>query len=145
MIQVLSGVSSTSSALEAERIRMEVISQNIANVNTTKGPNGEPYRRQQVVFKTMLRDEMGASSAGNGSPAGVKISRVVADTRPFKLVHQPGHPDADPKTGMVRMPAIKVHEEMADMIAASRSFEANLAVFKNARAIALQTLSIGKG
>ena len=145
MIQILSGVSSTSSALESERVRMEVISQNIANVNTTEGPDGEPYRRKQVVFKTMLQDSMGVSSSSGDQPMGVKIHKVIADERPFQLVHQPGHPHADPQTGMVRMPGINVHEEMADMIAASRSFEANLAVFKNARAMALQTLSIGRG
>ncbi len=138
MIQFLPGIQQTSSALNAERVRLEVISQNIANANVTRAADGQPYQRQQVVFQTIL--DQAAQSAGNG---GVRIARVDKDTRPFTLVYNPGHPDADP-SGMVKMPNVNVHEEMADLISASRSFEANLAVIKNARAMAIQTLSIGK-
>lgn len=142
MLPLLTGVQSTSSALEAERIRMEVISQNIANANTSRGPDGKPYQRQEVVFEAMLNRQMigGAQDAGS---KGVHVSRITKDSSQPRLVYNPGHPDANPQ-GMVAMPNINVHEEMVDMIAASRSFEANLAVVKNARSMALQTLSIGK-
>lgn len=141
MIQLIPAVESTASALEAERIRMEVIGQNIANANTTRGVDGKPFRRQQVVFESVLRQELGAG--GGAAPAKVVVSKIVPDGRPFRMVFNPGHPDADAQ-GMVALPNISIHEEMADMIAASRSFEANLAVVKAARTMAAQTLSIGK-
>ncbi|MBI5800748.1 MAG: flagellar basal body rod protein FlgC [Verrucomicrobia bacterium] len=139
-MSLLSGVQSTSTALEAERIRMEVISQNIANANTTRGPDGKPYQRQEVVFEAMLNRQLAGPDAGGKS---VHVARITKDATPPRLVYNPGHPDANPQ-GMVAMPNINVHEEMVDMIAASRSFEANLAVVKNARSMALQTLNIGK-
>ncbi|WCJ58232.1 flagellar basal body rod protein FlgC [Fontisphaera persica] len=141
MIQLIPAVESTASALEAERIRMEVIGQNIANANTTRGVDGKPFRRQQVVFESLLRQELGRPGAAG--PAKVTVSKIVPDPRPFRLVYNPGHPDADAQ-GMVALPNISIHEEMADMIAASRAFEANLAVVKTARTMAAQTLSIGK-
>jgi flagellar basal-body rod protein FlgC len=139
MIQTLTGIDSSSSALAAERVRMEVITQNIANANTTRGIDGKPYQRQQVVFEQVLQ---GIQSGATG-PQKVEIARIEKDVRPPRLVFNPGHPDAD-ADGMVSVPNINIHEEMADLIAASRAFEANLAVVKNARAMALQTLSIGK-
>ena len=142
MIDILPGVSSTVSALNAERIRMEVVSQNIANMETTRGPNGQPYRRQQVVFENIL-DAHQAGFAAGAQPQPVQVARIEKDLRPPKMVHNPGHPDANSQ-GMVAMPDINMHEEMVDFIAASRAFEANLAVMKNARSLALQTLAIGK-
>ncbi|MCX7866603.1 flagellar basal body rod protein FlgC [Limisphaera sp. VF-2] len=142
MIQILSGIQSTASALTAERTRLDVIAENIANAQTTRGPDGRPYQRRVVVFETVLQqasDRFGTASA----PAAVRVARIQTDPRPPLLVYRPGHPDADAQ-GMVALPNINVHEEMADLIAASRAFEANLAVVKNARAMALQTLAIGK-
>ena len=143
MLPLLSGVQSTTSALEAERIRMEVISQNIANANTSRGIDGKPYQRQEVVFETILSRQMTGTSPSDGAGKGVTVSRITKDNVPPRLVYNPGHPDANPQ-GMVALPNINVHEEMVDMIAASRAFEANLAVVKNARSMAMQTLSIGK-
>jgi flagellar basal-body rod protein FlgC len=140
MISLLSGINSTASALDAERVRMDVISQNIANVNTTRGPDGKPYQRQQVVFASVLR----AQQAGQtGGPQQVQIARIAKDNRPARMIYMPGHPDADDH-GMVAVPDINIHEEMADMISASRSYEANLAVARNAHAMAMNALSIGK-
>lgn len=141
MIQTLTGIDSSASALAAERVRMEVITQNIANVNTTRGLDGNPYQRQVVVFEQALRDAQG-SLQGSG-PQKVEVARIDKDNRPPRLVFNPGHPDADAE-GMVALPNINIHEEMADLIAASRAFEANLAVVKNARSLALQTMQIGK-
>ena len=141
MIQLLSGIDSTASALNAERIRMDVISENIANVNTTKGLDGKPYQRQQVMFQSVLNAQQNSDSGA--VPQSTEIARVTKDNRPPKMVYNPSHPDAN-KQGMVAMPDINIHEEMVDMIASSRSYEANLAVVKNAHAMAMQDLSIGK-
>jgi flagellar basal-body rod protein FlgC len=143
MINILNGIDSTSSALNAERIRMDVVSQNIANVNTTRGPNGKPYARQQVVFEAVLKDQLKPSGTPGSEPQMVRVAHVESARRPVRLVYQPGHADAD-GNGMVAMPNINIHEEMVDLMAASRSYEANLSVVKTARSMALQTLSIGK-
>ena len=140
MINLLPGINSTTAALNAERIRMDVVGQNIANLNTIHGPDGRPYQRQQVVFETLLqtaRDGVGAS------PPSVMVARIEKDHRPPRMIYEPGHPDAGPD-GMVSIPDINMAEEMVDLIGASRAFEANLAVMKNARSLAIQTLSIGK-
>lgn len=141
MIDLLAGISSTTSALQAERVRIEVISQNIANINTTRGIDGKPYQRQQVVFENVLQQTLGDSDGGQ--PQSLRVARVDRDQRPPRLIFNPDHPDAD-SNGNVAMPNINVHEEMADLIAASRVYEANLAVVRNARSMAMQTLGIGK-
>jgi len=141
MISILTGIDSTASALEAERVRMDVVAQNIANANTTRGPDGKPYQRQQVVFESVLRAQQSGASA-NGAQK-VQVARIQKDTRPPRMIYNPGHPDAD-SHGMVATPDINIHQEMVDMISSSRSYDANVAVVKNARAIAMQALSIGK-
>jgi flagellar basal-body rod protein FlgC len=143
MINILNGIDSTSSALNAERIRMDVVSQNIANVNTTRGLNGKPYARQQVVFEAVLKDQLKPSGTPGNEPQTVRIASIETARRPPRLVYQPGHADAD-ANGMVALPNINIYEEMVDLMAASRSYEANLNVVKTARSMALQTLSIGK-
>ena len=144
MMNLLDGIESTGSALNAERVRLEVIAQNIANANTTRGADGRPYQRQQVVFQDVLDGQMNTSAPGGIAASRVEIAAIQKDPRPPRLVYDPGHPDADAE-GMVAVPDISIHEEMADLLTASRAFEANLAVVKNARAMAMQTLSIGKG
>jgi flagellar basal-body rod protein FlgC len=141
MIDFLPGINATASALNAERIRMDVITQNIANANTTQCADGKPYQRQQVVFETLLNQQV--SDPTGVQPQPVHVARIEKDSRPPQLVYRPGDPAAD-KNGMVAMPNVNIHEEMADLITSSRSFEANLAVLKNARAMALQELSIGR-
>jgi flagellar basal-body rod protein FlgC len=140
-MNLLPGIESSASALQAERIRLEVIGQNIANANTTKTADGGPYQRQVVKFDTILQGKMGFGA--QAVPQAIKNATILPDMQAPRTVHQPSHPDAD-ANGIVRYPNIDIHEEMADMIAASRSYEANLAVIKNSRAITLQTLSIGR-
>jgi flagellar basal-body rod protein FlgC len=142
MIAFLSGINSTAAALTAERIRMEVVSQNIANASTTRDLDGLPYQRQQVVFETVLQNQQTSGRPEAGLHL-VQVARIEKDPRPSHLVFNPTHPDADAR-GMVAMPNVNIHEEMADLIASSRAFEANLAVVKNARTMALETLAIGK-
>ena len=143
MINILPGIDSTASALNAERIRMDVITQNIANANTSiRGADGKPFQRQQVVFENVLRAQSGGD--GSGSPTQtVQVARIEKDSRPPQLVYNPGHADAD-GNGMVAMPNINIYEDMIELMSASRSYEANLSVVKTARSMALQTLSIGK-
>jgi flagellar basal-body rod protein FlgC len=141
MIQVMTGVQSTSAALDAEQTRLEVISQNIANAHTAHGVDGKPYQRQVVVFENALNQAMGAD--GNPQAPTLKVASIQKDNSPPIMIFDPGNPDAN-KQGMVAMPNINIHEEMADLISASRTYEANLAVVKNARTMANETLSIGK-
>ena len=141
MIQTLTGVQNTAAALTAEQTRLDVISENIANANTTHGIDGKPYQRQVVVFESALQQAMN-NEDGVQMPA-VRVARIEKeDSEPIK-VYDPGNPDAD-AGGMVSMPNININEEMADMISASRTYEANLAVVKNAHAMAMETLEIGK-
>jgi flagellar basal-body rod protein FlgC len=142
MMNLIPGLQGTSSALDAERIRMDVVSQNIANAQVTKGPDGKPYHRQNVVFESQLNTAM--SGTDNQGARNVMVAKIVQDTRPPIYVYRPNHPDADPKTGLVAMPNINIHEEMVDLIASSRSFEANIAAVKTSRQMMLQTLSLGK-
>ena len=141
MVQILSGIQTTAAALDAERTRLDVISENIANANNTHGLNGKPYQRQVVVFESALQHAIGGDAASQ-MPL-LQVSRIEKDSRPGESVYAPGNPDADDR-GMLAMPNVNIHEEMADMINASRSFEANLAVVKNARQMAMQTLAMGR-
>jgi flagellar basal-body rod protein FlgC len=140
MIQLITGIQNSSAALDAENTRLNVISENIANANTTHGPDGKPYQRQVVTFESAL--QQAGDGSGMQTPA-MTVAQISKDTRPPIQIYDPGSPDAD-KTGMVSLPNINIHEEMADMISASRSYEANLAVIKNSRSMAMQTLAISK-
>ena len=139
MIDILSGIQSTAAALNAESTRLNVISENIANANTTRGADGKPYQRQVVVFETALQQAMN----GGAAVPTLRVAGIEKDQRPFETIYEPGNPDADAH-GVVAMPNVNIHEEMADMISAERAFEANLAVVKNARMMAMQVLAIGK-
>ena len=139
MIELIPSIQSTRSALDAERTRIEIVSQNLANANVTRSVDGQPYKRKQVVFETLVNNA--GTNANSGS--SIRVSRDESDTRPFREVFKPDHPDADAR-GYVRYPNVNVHEEMVDLIASSRAFEANIAVVKNARQLAQQAMSIGK-
>ena len=143
-MDLIPGLQSSASALHAERIRMEVISQNIANANTTKAEDGDPYRRQLVHFDAILRKQMGQKAdLPSNNLSEVRASRIIEDSRPFREVYQPGHPDAD-ENGMVKYPNVHIHEEMADLISASRAYEANMSVISTSRTLAMQTINMGK-
>ncbi len=139
MIQLIPSIQSTRSALNAEQTRVEIVSQNLANANVTRGSDGQPYKRKQVIFESLVNNA-GTSPEGGST---VRVSRIESDKRPFREVFKPDHPDADGR-GFVRFPNVNVHEEMVDLIASSRAFEANVAVVKNARHLAQQAMSIGK-
>ena len=147
-MDLLTGISATSGALNAQRTRLDIIAQNIANARTTRGPDGLPYQRRVVSFETELARSLNSSSgnANSGDPAGlmsVRVAGVTTDKTPGQRIHDPGHPDADAQ-GMVTLPNVNLAFEMVDLITASRAYEANLSVAKNSRQMALRTLEIGK-
>jgi flagellar basal-body rod protein FlgC len=142
MIEILTGVQNTAAALSAEQTRLDVISQNIANANTTRGVDGKPYQRQVVIFESALQQAVNNGDGAVQMPP-IKVARIEKDNTPPTQVYEPGNPDAN-ADGMVSFPNVNVSEEMADMISASRTYEANLAVVKNDRAMAMETLAIGK-
>ena len=130
------------SGLSAERVRMNVIANNIANANATETPEGGPYRREQVEFSSLLKNTMKISDIkGTERLGGVKVQGVVKSTEPFNKVFIPGHPKADAK-GFVDMPNVSVMMEMVDLITASRAYEANLAVINSSKDMNNKALSI---
>ena len=127
---------------------MDTISQNIANVNTTNTRNGTPYRRKVAVFEE--RDVEGvfdgylrAAYNGAGIGNGVRVSNIIEDDAPFKLVYEPGHPDAN-ADGYVSLPNVEVVTEMVNMISASRSYEANVTALNTTKSICMKALEIGR-
>ena len=130
------------SALQAQRKRLDVIASNLANAETTSTPQGGPYVRQQAVFESVMKDAINSNDATQ-QVAGVRVSAIANDPRPPLVVHNPGHPDAD-ANGNVMMPDIRPAEEMADLLQASRSYEANSAALKISRAMFMKALDFGK-
>jgi flagellar basal-body rod protein FlgC len=136
----------SSTGLAAQRLRMNLISANLANVNTTRTPEGGPYRRKEVLFEARpaadsFRDVL--RSHQNRRPADVRAVRIIEDQRPPVMKFAPHHPDAD-EQGYVALPHVNVMEEMVNMISATRSYEANIAAVRAAKDMALKALEIGK-
>jgi len=144
---IFNSINISASGLTAERTRMEVISKNIANANTTRTSNGGPYRRQMVVFKektgTPFSKYLSQQSESLLQGQGVKVSAIVEDKTPLKRVYEPGHPDAD-ENGYVSMPNVDTVTEMVDMITATRAYEANMTAINSAKSMALKALEIGR-
>jgi len=134
----------SSSALKAQRIRMNAISSNLANIETTRTPDGGPYRKREVVFTTTQQGFSDTlDSRMRDAAQGVKVARVQASSLPPRMVYDPSHPDAD-ENGQVAMPNISLVEETADMMSAARAYEANVTVVKSAKRMALKALEIGR-
>lgn len=136
----------SASALTAERLRMDLIANNLANANTTRTPEGGPYRRQVAVFAPRTSGSVGfgrrrAQSAAAGM--GVRVVAIVEDDSPPRLVYDPSHPDAD-ANGMVAMPNVDTVREMVDLITAARAYEANVTVIDAFKSMALKALEIGR-
>jgi len=126
---------------------MDIIAENIANVNTTRTENGTPYRRKTLIFEAQ-GDVPFSSYLSNASrqlikSKGVRVSRIVEDQTPFKMVYDPGHPDAD-ENGIVQMPNVDVVTEMVNMISATRAYEANVTAINATKSMAEKALEIGR-
>ncbi len=139
----------SASGLTAERLHLDVISNNIANVNTTRGADGQPFRRQEVLFSAregsafskQLAFARGQQSSSSG---GVEVSGIRPDmSHDFKVVHDPGHPDAD-ANGNVKLPNIEPVVEMVDMISATRAYEAGVTAINSAKQMQQKALDIGR-
>lgn len=134
----------SASGLKAQRIRMEVIATNLANIHTTRTEEGGPYTKKEVVFSSADVSEGDSfDSVLSKKIEGVKVENIVKSTKHFEKIYDPGHPDAD-KEGYVTNPNVNLMEEMADMISATRSYEANINVVNTTKEIFMKTLEIGK-
>lgn len=144
---MFSSLNISASGLTAQRLRLDVISNNIANAETTRTASGGPYHRQLVTFAA--RDEVAFASYMNralrtgSTGCGVHVTRITEDPSPLRRAYQPGHPDADVE-GYVRYPNVNMVTEMVDMISASRSYEANAAVFNASKSMAVKALELGR-
>lgn len=141
----LDSLNITGSALTAERFRTDIILQNIANQRTTRTEDGGPYRRKQVVFREQqmnFKSELNRALSTSGG-GGVIAEEVVESDNPFVPVYDPTHPDAD-EDGYVMMPNVNSAEEMVDLMAATRAYEANVTALNIAKSMALKALDIGK-
>jgi flagellar basal-body rod protein FlgC len=141
-----SAMNISASALSAERTRMNLISSNLANANTTRTPEGGPYKRKDAVFAATpveSRFSRALDGAAGKEARQVEIQKLVEDQSQPRMQYDPSHPDANAQ-GYVAMPNVNVIEEMADMISSSRTYEANVAAVQAAKSMALKTLEIGK-
>jgi flagellar basal-body rod protein FlgC len=143
----LSSMEIGASGLTAQRLRMDVISENITNVDTTQTDTGEPYRRKYVVFSEKQGTEAPFSSylesaGGEKAGAGVRVSEIGEDQSDFKLKYDPTNPSAN-EDGYVEMPNVELSQEMVDMISAYRSYEADVTAFNATKDMAVKALEIG--
>jgi flagellar basal-body rod protein FlgC len=145
-MSLFGGLDISASGLTAERLRMDVTAENLANAQTTRGADGQPYRRKEVVlqeapgsFGASLSKAMGAGGGTQGG--GVQVAGIVQDSAPLKRVYDPGHPDAD-ADGYVSMPNVDTVTEMVDLIGASRAYEANVTAMQAAKQMFSKTLEL---
>lgn len=147
-MSMFGAIDAAASGLTAERLRMDVISNNIANANTTRTAEGGAYRRKVVVFEPRSEEtskfaQVLANETEQQSGQGVRVTGIVADNSPLRTVYNPGHPDAN-QDGYVEMPNLNIVTEMVDMITASRAYEANVTAVNSAKSMAMKALDIGK-
>jgi flagellar basal-body rod protein FlgC len=135
-------IGAAASALNAERTRIEVAVSNMANAESTRGVDGQPYRRRDVVLAADAPPSFDAV-LGNASAAGVKVTGVIEDQSPFRRRYEPSHPDADAE-GFVSLPNIDASEEMVDMLGAARAYQANIAAIGLIRDTVAKSLELGR-
>jgi len=136
----------SASGLQAQRLRMSIISSNLANIESSRTAEGGPYRRKEVIFTSVPAAEQTFGTVLNQATnrlQKVQVSTIVEDSRDPKRLYDPGHPDADSQ-GFVSMPNINVMEEMVNLMSATRSYEANVTVLDAAKNMALKALEIGR-
>ncbi|QAT41633.1 flagellar basal body rod protein FlgC [Clostridium sp. JN-9] len=144
MINAFDTLRISASGLSAERLRMDTVASNIANVNTTRGENGQPYRRKIAVFQENLANAMNPeTSKYDNKMMGVKAVGIAEDQSPFRRVYDPSNPDAG-RDGYVNMPNVNILNEMADMMVATRSYEANVNAVNSEKSMFSKALEIGR-
>jgi flagellar basal-body rod protein FlgC len=142
-MSLFTGMHILSSGMSAQRTRMNIVSSNLANAQTTRTEEGGPYRRKDPVFASTPASANAADPAFEAALKGVAVSDVVDDPTPFPVIHDPGHPDAD-ANGFVQLPNVNVVEEMVNMITAARSFEANVSAMQTLQQMVNRSLEIGR-
>jgi flagellar basal-body rod protein FlgC len=149
-MSLFGGLDISASALTAQRLRMDVTAENLANAQTTKGADGQPYRRKEVVlreisqgggFGAQLTAAMGSGSKAR--PGGVEVAEIATDQTAGKMVYDPSHPDANAQ-GYVQMPNVDTVTEMVDLIDSSRAYEANVTAMQASKQMFTKTLEILK-
>ncbi len=149
-MSLFDAIDTAASGLSAERLRMDVTAENLANAQTTRGADGQPYRRKVVTLQQDGGSSFGATldgalhrggAGGSGGSGGVRVTGIAEDATPNRLVYDPGHPDADAR-GYVSMPNVQPVTEMVDLISASRAYEANVTVMQTAKSMFAKTLEI---
>ena len=141
-MDIFSSLHVSASALKAQTIRLDTISSNLANVETTSTPEGGPYKKKSVYFQSKpfsFQDHL--ENNLKGSIQGVEVTKILEDQEPPRKVYDPSHPDAD-KEGYVAMPNVSVLKEMVDMMSATRSYEANVTAIKSAKRMVQKALDI---
>ena len=143
-MSLLGSLKVSSTALASHRTKMNVISENLANTETTRTKDGGPYRRKMVVFQERNMSFEDTLQNENDKITGVEVSEIVKSQEDFRMVYNPSHPDADPKTGYVKMPNVNPLTEVADMMVARRSFDASVTAISNTKSMIMKALEIGK-
>ncbi|HHY70520.1 MAG TPA: flagellar basal body rod protein FlgC [Thermoanaerobacterales bacterium] len=133
----------SASGLTAQRLRLDVISNNIANVSTTRTKEGGPFQRERVIFQERTMSKNFKNYLNTKKSAGVKAVAIEKDTAPFKVLYDPTHPDAN-ATGYVMLPNVNIVTEMVDMVSATRSYEANITAINSAKSMMSKALEISK-
>ena len=141
-MSLFAAMGASASALDAERARLEVAVSNIANAESTRGPDGLPYRRRDVLLAPSAIESFDAA-LGNVGAVGVRVADIVEDQTSFRKRYEPSHPDADGE-GFVSMPNVDVPEEMVDMVGAARAYQANIAAINVIRDTFQRSLELGK-
>lgn len=138
-----SAIDASASALSAERMRLEVAVSNLANAESSRGPDGTPYKRRDVVLASRPVESFDAA-LGHAGAVGVEVAAVVQDETAPRRRYEPGHPDADAE-GFVAMPNVDPAEEMVDMLSAARAYQANLTAIQLIRDLVQRALELGRG
>jgi flagellar basal-body rod protein FlgC len=135
-------MNASASGLDVQRTRIEVAVSNLANAESTRGPNGEPYRRRDVVLQSVGADAF-ESALGHAGAVGVQVSEIVVDQSPFRTVYEPSHPDAD-ADGFIKAPNVSVPEEMVQVLGAARAYQANITAIGLIRDTVQKALEIAR-
>jgi len=143
MIGVFSALEVAASGLGAQRVRMNTIASNLANVHTTRTPEGGPFKRLDPVFEAVGIDGTSGPFAAESGVARVNVAQIAEDARPGTLVYEPGHPDANVQ-GYVEYPNVNAVEEMVNMITASRAYEAGVTSIESVKQMARSAIGIGR-
>ena len=144
-MDLLQAMKISATGLTAQRRKMYVISENLANVETTRTAEGGPYRRKLVILSAKSAERFNDVLGGiQEREAGVAVEEVIASQEDFRLVYNPSHPDADPDSGYVAMPNVNLLTEIADMMAARRAYDASITAISNTKSMILKALEIGK-